>query len=127
MRWPLHSFRLMQRAVIEYHKMARSRTGASKAVHPALGRVSEVNFGGSPDQPKLIPIDEQPDDEVRHLNRLGKTDCLTGQSLDSGSQPQVCTFNLLRVAFARLVRRRLEMTRVGPLIIRVITLDPKWL
>src|SRR5215475_10202817 len=62
-----------------------------------------------------------------HLTRFRKTDGLTGQSRDPGSQPQVLTFNLLRVAVARLVRRRLEMTRVGPIIIRVITLDPKWL
>src|SRR5215510_15377450 len=90
------------------------------------GRVSEVNFRGSHDQPKLVPIDKQSDDEVMHLNRFRKTDCLTGQSLDPGSQPQVFTFNLLRVSFARLVLSRLEMTRVGPIIIRVITLDPKW-
>jgi hypothetical protein len=31
------------------------------------------------------------------------------------------------VSCARLVLRRSEMTRVGPIIIRVITLDPKWL
>jgi hypothetical protein len=29
-------------------------------------------------EPKLIPIDEQPEDDVMHLNRFGKTDRLAG-------------------------------------------------
>jgi hypothetical protein len=57
------------------------------AGHFVVGRVSEVNFRGSHDQPKLVPIDKQSDDEVMHLNRFRKTDCLTGQSLDPDSQP----------------------------------------
>jgi hypothetical protein len=72
-------------------------------------------------------MDKQSDDEVMPLKRLRKTDCLTGQSLDPGAQPQVLTFHLLRVSFARRVLRRIEMTRVGPIILRVITLDPTWL
>jgi hypothetical protein len=28
-------------------------------------------------EPEFIPIDKQPDDEVMHLNRFGKTDRLT--------------------------------------------------
>src|SRR5262245_31590099 len=90
------------------------------------GRVSEVNFRGSHDQPKLVPIDKQSDDEVMHLNRFRKTDGLTGQSLDPSSPLQVLTFNLLHVSFAQLVLRCFEMTRVGPIIIRVITLHPTW-
>ena len=60
-----------------------------------------------------------------HLNRLGKTDCLTGQSLNPCSKLQVFPFNLLGVAFVRLVLIRIEMMRVGTVIVRVITLDPK--
>ena len=32
--------------------------------------------------PKLIPIDEEPDDEIVHTLRLGKTDRATHQPLD---------------------------------------------
>jgi hypothetical protein len=58
-----------------------------------------------------------------HLNRLGKANCLTGQPLNPGSQSQVFPFNLLGVAFAWLMLIHIEMTRVGAIIVRVITLD----
>jgi hypothetical protein len=88
-----------------------SRTGARlhDTYDGCCGRVSEVNFRGSHDQPKLVPIDKQADDEVMHLNRLGKTDGLTGQALDPGSQPQVFPFDLLRMSFARLVLRLVDL------------------
>jgi hypothetical protein len=32
--------------------------------------------------PKLVPIDEEPDNQIVHLFRLGETDCAAYQSLD---------------------------------------------
>jgi hypothetical protein len=40
------------------------------------GRVSDL-YLDMQSEPKFIPIDKQPDDDVMHLNRFGKTDRLT--------------------------------------------------
>jgi hypothetical protein len=40
------------------------------------GRVSDL-YLDMQSEPEFIPIDKQPDDEVMHLNRFGKTDRLT--------------------------------------------------
>jgi hypothetical protein len=36
-------------------------------------------------QAKVISVDEQSNDDVMHLDRLGKTDRLAGQTLDPGA------------------------------------------
>lgn len=43
-------------------------------------RVSDWHFVVSHWQPKLTAIDEQPNDNVVHLYRLGKADCLARDS-----------------------------------------------
>jgi len=62
-------------------------------------------------QPKLITIDEQTDDDVMHLDRLGKTDRLTGQPCDPCTSCHVFALDLLGVALAGLGRIRVEMAR----------------
>ena len=60
-----------------------------------------------------------------HLDGLGKTDRLTGESFDPGPQGQMFPLDLLRVALARLVLLSLDMSRVRAPIVRVIFRDPK--
>jgi hypothetical protein len=78
-------------------------------------------------QPKFVPIDEQLDDDIMHLNRLGETDRLACQPLDPGSQCEMLALNLLCVSFARLVLMGIDMTHVRAPIVRVIAHDAKWL
>ena len=54
---------------------------------------------------KLIPIDEKPNDNIMHLNGLGKADRPTGESFNPCSQGQMFAFDLLRVTLARLDQR----------------------
>jgi hypothetical protein len=60
-----------------------------------------------------------------HLNRLGKANRLTRQTLDPRSQPQVLALNLLGVTFTWLMLICIEMTGVSAIIVRIITLDAK--
>src|SRR5215468_4567929 len=89
-----------------------SRCSVSKKSMVSPGRVADLHFTVSHLQPKLIAIDKQSDDDVMHLGRAGKADRLAHQAFDPGAQREVLALNLLRVALARLVRIRLEMTRV---------------
>jgi hypothetical protein len=89
------------------------------------GSVSDLYFMSLNPQAKFVPVDEQTDDDVMHLNRFGEADRLTRQPFDSGTQRQMLALNLLPVAFARLVLIRIEMTGVRSPIVRVITRDPK--
>ena len=47
-----------------------------------LGRVSNL-YLDIESESKLVPIDEQPDDDIMHLNRFGNADRLAPQPLDS--------------------------------------------
>ena len=48
---------------------------------------------------KGIAVDKQANDNVMHLNRLGKTNGFTRETLDARPQCQMLAFNLLRSAF----------------------------
>ena len=89
------------------------------------GHITDLHFTVSYQQSKLIAIDKQPDDDVMHLGRAGKADRLAHQAFDPGAQRQVLPLNVLRVALARVVRIRLEMTRVCAPIIRIILRNAK--
>ena len=60
-----------------------------------------------------------------HLNGLGNTDRLTGESFNPGPQGQVFSLDLLRVTLARLVLLCLDMSRVSAPIVCIITGDAK--
>jgi hypothetical protein len=66
------------------------------------GRVTDLHFMGLAPQAKFVPIDEQPDHNVMHLNRLGETDRLAHQPLDSGTPCGMLALDLLCISFARL-------------------------
>jgi hypothetical protein len=54
------------------------------SVHPGRiieGRVSNMHFMGLNPQPEFVPIHEQPNHNIVHLNRLGEADGLACQSL----------------------------------------------
>ena len=52
-------------------------------------------------QAKFVPIDEQTNHNIVHVNRLGKTDRLACQPFDPRAERQVLPLNLLRVAITR--------------------------
>ena len=91
----------------------------------AVGHVTDLHFMVSYRQPKLIAIDKQSNDDIMHLGRAGKADCLTHEAFDPGAQCQVLALDLLRVALARLVLLRIEMTRVRAPRVCIIPLDAK--
>ena len=76
--------------------------------------------------PKLIAIDEEPDDEIVHGRRLRKAYCATDVSFHPGPQVDVLAFDLLRLGFANRVLLRSAVVLVGPPPIRVKLRDAKW-
>src|ERR1700704_2965626 len=92
---------------------------------PQCSSGCRLHFMVSYQQSKLIAIDKQPDDNVMHLGRSGKADRLTHEAFDPGAQRQVLTLYFLRVALARLVFIRIEMTCVGAPRVRIILRDAK--
>jgi hypothetical protein len=76
---------------------------------------------------KLIAIDEQANDKVMHLDRLGKTNGFTHQTLDARPQRQMLAFNLLRIAFPRDMGFGGQMPCVRPPMISEEAGDPKGL
>src|SRR5262249_48633172 len=103
----------------------RYPAASEPAVVAALGHVADLHFTVSHRYPKLIAIDKQPNDNVMHLDRSGKADCLAGEPLDPGPQRQMFALNLLRVPLARLVLVGIEMPCVRAPIIGVIAPDTK--
>ena len=97
----------------------------SKGVDPVLGSVSDLHFIGLDPQAECIPIDEQSEDNVRHLDRPGKADRLAHQAFDPGAQRQGLPLALLRVALARLGLIRLAMTPVSAPTVRLIPCEAK--
>jgi hypothetical protein len=75
--------------------------------------------------PKLIAIDEQPDDEIVHTFRLGETDRPTYQPLDPRTQVDVLTLDLLRVFLSNRVLLCRHMPLVGPPTVGEIARDTK--
>jgi hypothetical protein len=53
--------------------------------HTQKGSVSDLHFIGLDPQAEFIPIDKQSEDNVMHLNGLGKADRLTHQTFDPGA------------------------------------------
>ena len=72
-----------------------------------------MHFTVSHRQPKFIAVDKQANDDVMHLYRSRKAERLAHQAFNPGAQRQVCPLDLLRVALARLVHIRIEVTRIG--------------
>lgn len=80
--------------------------------HPLGGNVSDLHFMGLAPQAKFVPIDEQPDHNVMHLNRLRETDRLAHQPFDSGTPCGMLALDLLCISFARLVLIGGDMARI---------------
>ena len=59
-----------------------------------------------------------------HLNGLGKTDGLTGESFNPDPQGEMFPLDLLCVALARLVLVCIYVSRVSAPIVRIILGDP---
>jgi hypothetical protein len=73
---------LIQRAeeaeVDEMWSYVGKKTAPRWLWHAIDGHVADLHFPVSHRQPKLVAIDKQPNDNVMHLNRSGKADCLAG-------------------------------------------------
>jgi hypothetical protein len=87
-------------------------------------RVSDLYFAYSEHELKLIPIDEQPDDDVMHLHGLGKTERPSGEPLHPGPQGQMFPLDLLRVPLAWLGLICLSMAPVRAPRVRRIFRNP---
>jgi hypothetical protein len=74
--------------------------------------------------PKLIAINEEPDDEIVHGRRLGKAYCATDAPFHPGPQVDGLACDLLRLGFANRVLLRIAVSLVGPPPIRVKPCDP---
>jgi hypothetical protein len=90
-----------------------------------LGNVSDSPFMGLNLQSEFVPINEQPNHIIVHLNRLGEANRLASQSLNPCTECQVFTLDLLGGAFARLVFIRIEVARVSTPVVRIILGDAK--
>ncbi len=88
-------------------------------VSTARGSVSHLHVIGLNPYAKFVPINDQTNDNVMHLDRRGKADRRACQALDAGVQRQVLALALLRVPLARLVLISSEITRGGASLIRV--------
>jgi hypothetical protein len=76
--------------------------------------------------PKLITVDEHTNYEVVHQLTLGKANGFSCQTLDSCSQAQMFTLNLLCLLFAYLMHFNWEMSFIGSPAIGAKPLDAKW-
>jgi hypothetical protein len=90
-----------------------------------MGRVTDLHFTVSHGQPKFVTVDQQPNDDVRHLSRAGEAARLAGETLDPSPQRQMFALDLLRVSLARTVLVRIEVTSVRAPVIGVIARDAK--
>jgi hypothetical protein len=77
----------------------------------------------SDEEPKLIPIDEEANDQIMHRRRFGKADRATHETCDPGPEVDVLACDLLCVLFADHVLLRGDMSLIGTPPIRVKTRD----
>jgi hypothetical protein len=92
---------------------------------PLEGGVVDLDFMRSHQETNLIAIDEQADDNVVHLGRLGKADRFARKPLDTRTQRQMFPLNLLRVAFPRHMNFRGQMPSLRPPLIGEEARDAK--
>jgi len=83
--------------------------------------VDPVSYGSS----KFIAINEQPNDQIVHGLRFGKTDGAADQPFDPGPQIDVFALDFLRVFLADLMLFGVDVPLVRPPPIRVIARDAK--
>ena len=67
-----------------------------------------------PSEPsKLVPIDEEPDHQIVHVFRLGKTDCAAHKPLNPGPQIEVFALDFLRIVLANPMLFGVDVPLVG--------------
>ncbi len=81
----------------------------------------------SDEEPKLIAIDEETNDQIVHRRRFGKADRATHETLDPCPQIDVFTLNSLRVLLANLMLRWVDMPFIRSPSVGVKSRDPKGL
>ena len=75
--------------------------------------------------PKLKAIDEQPNDEIVHLDGLREADGLAHQARDPRAPRQMFALQLLGLVFPHFMERGIEMALIRAPAIGVKTGDPK--
>ena len=70
-------------------------------------------------------IDEQPNDQIVHALRLGKTDCAAYQPFDPGPQIDVFALDFLRIVLVNPMLYGVDVPLVSPPPICVISCDVK--
>jgi len=79
----------------------------------------------SDEEPKLIAIDEETNDQIVHRRRCGKANRATHETLDPGPQIDVFALDFLRMLLANVMLLRVDMPLVSPPPIRVKAADAK--
>ena len=87
--------------------------------------VAKVLIRSHTSSSKFIAIDEQPNDQIVHVLRLGETNRAPHQPLDPRSQINVFALNFLSVALAHPMLCGVDVPLVGPPPIRVIARNAK--
>lgn len=66
------------------------------------------------EEPKLIAINEETNDEIVHRRRFRKTNRATHKPLDPRPQVDVLTLDFLRILLAHVMLLRVDMPLVSP-------------
>ena len=75
--------------------------------------------------PKLVAIDEEADHQIVHHRRFGKANCAAHEPLDPGSQVDVFALDFLRMLFANVMLRWVNVPLVRPPPISIKPCNPK--
>ncbi len=79
----------------------------------------------SDEEPKLIAIDEETNDQIVHRRRFGKANRATHETLDPGPHIDVFALDFLRLLLANVMLLRVDMPLVRSPPIRVKAADAK--
>ena len=81
----------------------------------------------SDEEPKLIAIDEETNDQIVHRRRFGKAHRAAHEPLNPCPQIEVFAFDLLGILLAHLVLLWVDIPLIRPPPIRIKAADPKGL
>jgi hypothetical protein len=95
-------------------------------VDPAL-RMFHMCWALSDGSSKLIPIDEQPNHQIVHLFRLGKTDRAAHSPFNPGPEIAVFALDFLRILLAHVMLLGIDVPLVGSPAVRGKLRDAKGL
>jgi hypothetical protein len=103
------------------------RSNSERWLRSEYGGVLDLDLTALDRQAEFIAINQQPNDDVVHLDRFRNADRLAHQTLETCASRQMLPLDVLRVALARMVRFGIEVTPVCSPIICLKACDPQGL